>query len=172
MASSKEIAPVAQLSALAPVTREGLVIARSDKAKHPRIEAIPFQEAASKMAAIVMQSLLYRGQRTDGVNVEYIASALVQEIVQEPSLGLRYLTFDEIRYAIRKAVLYEDAYICVSSLFRAVVNYARNEGTEIQKEVNEAARKSDIESLKSSVFNTMTSAYAGAMLNNNKQSIK
>lgn len=161
-----------QLSALAPVTREGLVIARSDKAKHPRIEAIPFREAAAKMTAIVMQALLYRGQRTDGVNIEYIASALVQEIVQEPALGLRHLTFDEIRYAIRKAVLFEDAYICVSSLFRAVVNYARNEGTEIQKEVNEAARKSDIESLKSSVFNTMTSAYAGAMLNNNKQSIK
>lgn len=170
MASSKEIAPVAQLSALAPVTREGLVIARSDKAAHPRIEAIPFQEAAAKMAAIVMQSLLYRGQRTDGVNVEYIASALVQEIVQEPSLGLRYLTFDEIRYAIRKAVLYEDVFVCVSSLFRAVVAYAKSEGTEIQKEVNEAVRKDDIHALKASTHNTMISAYTGAMLNRNNQS--
>lgn len=102
---------------------------RADAVRFPRINTIPRDEAIVQMAEIVRSAMIYRGMKADATDVAVIAVALVDELLADTHLGLRYISFGEIRRAVRTAVLETEMYgVNVASLYRAIVAYARGEG--------------------------------------------
>ena len=55
---------------------------RADSERFPRIKTMPREQAVSGMTRIVSQAFLYRGQAADPANVQFIATALVEELIQ------------------------------------------------------------------------------------------
>ena len=105
---------------------------------YPRIGTTQFPDAVSKMREIVYASFLYRNQDTTPETINFMASALVKEILADTELGLKYLSWVEIGRAIRKAVLgagSEFYGVSVSTLYKALVDYAKNEGHEISRQL-------------------------------------
>lgn len=117
-----------------------LVEIRRHPERFPRIGTTPRDIAVEKMTPIVYASFLYRGQDVNEVAMDFIASALVDEIMADHEFGLQALSWMEIGMAIRKAVLGagKELYgVSVSSLYAALVDYAKNEGHEACKKANQ-----------------------------------
>lgn len=115
-----------------------LVEIRRHPERFPRIGTTRREAAVGMMAPIVWAAFLYRGQDATEDAVAFIASALVDEIMADHEFGLQALSWMEIGMAIRKAVLGagKDLYgVSVSSLYAALVDYAKNEGHEACKQV-------------------------------------
>ena len=113
-----------------------LVDYRSDPERFPRIKTFNLEDAAKKMVPIVWAACLYKGQDISDEKLAFIASALVAEIMNDRKYGLRQLCLEEIGIAIRSAVLGEgrEMYgITVSSLYAALVDYAKGAGHEADK---------------------------------------
>lgn len=104
---------------------------RADAVRFPRINTIPRDEAIAQMAEIVRSAMIYRGMKADATDVAVIAVALVDELLADTRLGLRYISFAEIRRAVRTAVLETEMYgVNVASIYRAIVAYAKGEGQQ------------------------------------------
>ena len=115
---------------------------RADAVRFPRINTIPRDEAIAQMAEIVRSAMIYRGMKADATDVAVIAVALVDELLADTHLGLRYISFGEIRRAVRTAVLETEMYgVNVSSLYRAIVAYARGEGQNASATVAQARNR-------------------------------
>lgn len=120
-------------------TKADLVAIRRDPVGFPRISATPRDQAISKMERIVYAAFLYRNQDTTSAILRFTATALVDEILADCHFGLQTLSWMEIGMVIRRAVLggAKELYgVSVSSLYAALVNYAKTEGHEASKQAN------------------------------------
>ena len=110
-----------------------LVSVRRDPVAYPRINATNRDEAIARMAKMVYAACLYRNQATTKAVVSFTATALVDEILADQQFGLPSLSWMEIGMVIRRAVLggAKELYgVSVSTLYAALVDYARGEGHE------------------------------------------
>ena len=141
---------------------------RMDSKKYPRLCRIDRNEAIRKMTIIVNTAMMYRGQAADATGVSLISSSLVDELLAEEKYGAKFLSIEEIAIIVKKAVLETDIYVSVSTLYRAVLDYCKGEGSRINREAATLKRKQDEESLRNSVVAPMLQAYTGAFIKEHK----
>ena len=138
--SNNEIAVAAQAPTLVAYNpKVDLVAIRRDPVAFPRIGRTTTEEAIKKMIPMVYAAFLYRGQQTTQKTIEFVATALVQEIQADTYFGLPSLSWMEIGMVIRRAVLggAKELYgVSVSSLYAALVDYAKTEGHEADKQAH------------------------------------
>lgn len=151
------------------VQQPSLLDIRMDSKRYPRICRIPKDEATKAMVKIVSQAFLYRGQTADPNIIGFTASALVDELLQEEKYRAKFLSMEEIAIVIRKAVLETDIYISVSSLYKAVIEYCKGEGTRLQNEASKIRRQKEEDTLRQSVIAPMLQAYTGELIKNTKK---
>ena len=63
---------------------------RADSDRFPRIKTMPREQAVLGMSKIVSQAFLYRGQAADPTNIQFISSALVNELLEDDKNGAGY----------------------------------------------------------------------------------
>ena len=151
------------------VQQPSLLDIRMDSKRYPRLCRIPKDEATKAMVKIVSQAFLYRGQTADPNIIGFTASALVDELLQEEKYRAKFLSMEEIAIVIRKAVLETDIYISVSSLYKAVIEYCKGEGTRLQNEASKIRRQKEEDTLRQSVIAPMLQAYTGELIKNTKK---
>lgn len=162
-----------QLVQLGTASGEDIMLAaRLDGETYPRLCNIDHEEAVALMASIVMMAQNYRGQHSAPDGVRIIAASLVDELLRN-DYGTASITFAEIREVIRKeALMQEDYYVSVSSLYRSLVAYAKGLGAQLQSKAAEINRRRRSEELRQSVVGTMVAAYSTAMIKSNNQNKK
>lgn len=143
---------------------------RMDSKRFPRLCSYPKEEAVFHMVKIVSQAFLYRGQAADPTNINFIASALVDELMAEDTYHPKYLSFEEIGRVVKDAVLTDtEMYgISVASLYRVILAWCKGEGSRIQREAADLAKKQQDKALKDSVIAPMLQAYTGQFINEHK----
>lgn len=137
---------------------------RADPARFPRIKTMPREQAVDGMTRIVTQAFLYRGQAADSTNIQFIASTLVQELLENDQNGAGNLSLAEIQAVVKRAVLTTDMMgINVSSLYKVIVTFVKTEGRLNQEQV-------DAERIYKQVRgdHPMITAYTGAFIRNHK----
>lgn len=113
---------------------------RADSDRFPRIKTMPREQAVLGMSKIVTQAFLYRGQAADPTNIQFISTALVQEILED-SNGAYNLSLAEIQVIVKRAVLNTDMMgINVSSLYKVIIAFVKGEGRENQSRVDALRR--------------------------------
>lgn len=153
---------------LITTVQSSLLEARMDSERFPRLCRIPREEAIGQLTRIVTNAFLYRGQNADPNNVIFISSSLYDELMQEEKWGARYLTFQEITYAVKTAILNEEVFISVASLYRIILDYCKGEGHRLQAQATELKKKQDADALRNSVIAPMLQAYTGELLKHSK----
>ena len=145
-----------------------LVEIRKDPERFPRIANIPRDQAVKAMTGIVYKAILFRGQEADPTTISFIASNLIDEIISERTFGLRFLTLEEAGRAIKKAVLEDSEMygVNVSSLFKVLLKYAKNEGHQADLKAREEISRS--RQIGTSPAMTMLMASASRMSKSNK----
>lgn len=113
---------------------------RADSDRFPRIKTMPREQAVLGMSKIVTQAFLYRGQAADPTNIQFISSALVQELMEDTN-GAYNLSLAEIQVIVKRAVLNTDMMgINVSSLYKVIIAFVKGEGRENQSRVDALRR--------------------------------
>ena len=113
---------------------------RADSDRFPRIKTMPREQAVLGMSKIVTQAFLYRGQAADPTNIQFISTALVQEILEDTN-GAYNLSLAEIQVIVKRAVLNTDMMgINVSSLYKVIIAFVKGEGRENQSRVDALRR--------------------------------
>ena len=113
---------------------------RADSDRFPRIKTMPREQAVRGMSKIVSQAFLYRGQAADPTNIQFISSALVQELLEDTN-GAFNLSLAEIQVIVKRAVLNTDMMgINVSSLYKVIIAFVKGEGRENQSRVDALRR--------------------------------
>ena len=153
---------------IVPGKQPTLLEIRMDSKKYPRLCRYSKEEADLAMVKIVSQAILYRGQNMEASTISFTASSLVDELMREEKYGAKYLSIEEIAIIVKKAVLETDIYISVSTLYRAILDFCKGEGSRINQEAATLKRKQDEESLRNSVVAPMLQAYTGAFINEHK----
>lgn len=135
---------------------------RADSGRFPRLKTMTDEVAVSQLIHVVTQAFLYKGQAADPTNIQFISSALLQEIRQDRTYGLPDLSMAEIQVVVKRAVLGEEMFgISVASLFRVIREYAKGEGHRNQQIVNNRRREA-------TPVSPIVKAYAGELIRNNK----
>ena len=113
---------------------------RADSTRFPRIKTMPREQVFDGMTRIVSQAFLYRGQAADATNIQFISSALVQELLEDTN-GAYNLSLAEIQVIVKRAVLNTDMFgISVSSLYKVIISFVKGEGRENQSRVDALRR--------------------------------
>jgi hypothetical protein len=113
---------------------------RADSDRFPRIKTMPREQAVLGMSKIVSQAFLYRGLAADPTNIQFISSALVQELLEDTN-GAYNLSLAEIQVIVKRAVLNTDMMgINVSSLYKVIIAFVKGEGRENQSRVDALRR--------------------------------
>lgn len=142
-----------------------LMAIRANPEKFPRLANIPRMKAISQMSVIITQAYLYRGQTTDNANVQFVSSALIEELMADTTYGARYISFAEISRVVKKAVLGTDNFfISVSSLYKVIMDYVKGEGHQAQKELQRLGAERVNKMMKSSPVYTMLLTEAARMI--------
>ena len=119
-----------------------LLEVRSDKERFPRLCSYPREQAIYLMLQEVMLAFQMKNQSADRSTLMFIATNLVDELNADyDHLGTKYITFEEIHRVIRKAVLGQakEMYgLSFASIYAAIVDYIKGEGTEIQNKLCKA----------------------------------
>lgn len=114
---------------------------RRDAARFPRIGTMNRKDAIDQMVAVVRDACVYFGTKKEASDIASTATVLVDEMRMDNNFGLKYISFAEIRRAVRNACLFSEMYgVSVRSLYRAVADYARGEGTQATREAQTAGR--------------------------------
>ena len=150
--------------------RATLLEMRADSTRFPRIKTIPREQAVMGMAKIVSQAFLYRGQAADLTNIQFISSALVDELLEDDKYGAGYLSLAEIQVVVKRAVLggSEMFGISVASLYKVIMEFVKGEGHRNQQQVLEQRQKETERILKESALAPMLQAYTGEFIRNHK----
>jgi len=115
---------------------------RRNTVAFPRLNTLRREDAVAQMVAVVRAACLYRNTRMEATDIAFTAAALVDELLTDTRYGLPFISFGEIRRAVRHACLYTDMYgVSVTTLYRAIVDYAKGEGTQANKAITAPARK-------------------------------
>lgn len=156
------------LDALTMTQRDALLECRRDPVKHPRLCYFDQDAAAERLRTLILKAFLYRGQKADDEVVTFVSQELAGELLRdEDGLGLNNISLDEVAYVVRKAVLGQSGElygITVSSLYRALAEYAKGEGhlLEVEARKGKAPAGSAVDAFLSSAAATI------AKKNNNK----
>lgn len=140
---------------------------RADFNRFPRIKTMPREQVVMGMAKIVSQAFLYRGQAADPTNIQFISSALVQELLEDDKFGSGYLSLAEIQVVVKRAVLggSELFGISVASLYKVIIEFVKGEGHLNQTMVNMSRRK---EALQPTAVSVRLQAATGNFVKNHK----
>lgn len=115
-----------------PTGQATLVDIRTDSKTFPRLHTYDRAEAVGQMNIILLMAFQYRGQQADAYTINQMSNSLIELLLEdEYSLGMKYLTFEEIKRIVRKAALGQgkEMYgISVSSIFQALADYCKGEG--------------------------------------------
>ena len=143
---------------------------RMDKKRFPRIGTFSREQAVLEMSKIVSQAFLYRGQAADLTNIQFISSALVDELLEDDKYGAGYLSLAEIQVVVKRAVLggSEMFGISVASLYKVIMEFVKGEGHRNQQQVLEQRQKETERILKESALAPMLQAYTGEFIRNHK----
>lgn len=142
---------------------------RADSQRFPRLNSMTKPEAVEGMTRIVSQAFLYRGQAADPTNIQFISSALVQELLDDDKNGAGYLSLAEIQVVVKRAVLKSDMFgISVASLYKVIMEFVKGEGHLNQKTIDDRKRDEAEKRLKASAVNPMLQAYTGEFIRNHK----
>lgn len=141
---------------------------RADR-KYKRLYEYQPMVAKDLMLKLVMIAFQYRGQQIKEDDAQYIASCLVDELLNdEDRIGTRCLTFEEITRVIKRAVLGQgrELYgINVASLYAQLADYCKKEGHDLEVQ---AAKQKAISEFKRSAVAPMLQAYAGIFAKEHK----
>lgn len=143
---------------------------RADPSRFPRLKSVTREEAVYEMSKIVSQAFLYRGQAADQTNIQFISSALVNELLEDRQYGASNISFAEIKVVVKRAVLggSEMYGISVASLYKVIMDFVKGEGCRNQHQIQDMKRKSEEESLKNSIIAPMLQAYQTELVNHTK----
>ena len=150
--------------------RASLLEMRADATRFPRIKTMSREQAVSGLIRIVSQAFLYRGQAADLTNIQFISSALVDELLEDDKYGAGYLSLAEIQVVVKRAVLggSEMFGISVASLYKVIMEFVKGEGHRNQQQVLEQRQKETERILKESALAPMLQAYTGEFIRNHK----
>ena len=139
---------------------------RADATRFPRLKTMPREQAVSGLTRIISQAFLYRGQTADPVNVQFIANALLDELLEDGKYGAGNISLAEIRVVVKRAVLDSDMFgISVASLYKVIIAFCKNEGHLNQPIVNMSRRK---EAQQPTAVSVRLQAAAGNFIKNHK----
>ena len=135
---------------------------RLDSKRYPRLASYPREKAIFEMTKIVTQAHLYKGQNADPANIQFIATALVDELQADMDrCGTKYISFAEISRVVKRAILQDEMYgISVASLYKIIIEYVKGEGHRLDKEISDRKLRSQQEEIKNSIIAPMLSVYA------------
>ena len=150
--------------------RASLLEMRADASRFPRIKKMPREQVVFEMSKIVSQAFLYRGQAADPTNIQFISSALVDELLEDDKYGAGYLSLAEIQVVVKRAVLggSEMFGISVASLYKVIMEFVKGEGHRNQQQVLEQRQKETERKLKESALAPMLKAYTEEFIRNHK----
>ena len=143
---------------------------RADFNRFPRIKTMPRDQVVMGMAKIVSQAFLYRGQAADPTNIQFISSALVQELLEDDKFGSGNLSLAEIQVVVKRAVLggSELFGISVASLYKVIIEFVKGEGHLNQVKIWEARRKEKDKRLQASGLTPMLRAFTAEFIKEHK----
>lgn len=149
-----------------------LVDIRSDNRRFPRLHSYERHEAVRQMNIIILMAFQFRGQQADAPTITQISSSLIDILNEdEYNIGTKYLSFEEIKRAVRKTVLGQgkEMYgISVSSIFQALADYCKGEGKVADKEARQlVSRQREIE-LRDAIVAPMLQGYSSDFLQKSK----
>lgn len=143
-----------------------LVEIRTDSKRFPRLYTYPRDEAISLMSGILLLAYQYRGQQADTYSLMHMSSALIDILLEDEfSIGTKYISFEELRRVVKKAVLGQGKEmfgISVSSIFQAIADYCKGEGRVASKKATEIAAKQ--RETKDAIMASMIQGYSEKML--------
>lgn len=150
--------------------RASLLEMRADPSRFPRLKSVPREQAVFEMTKIVNQAFLYRGQAADPTNIQFISSALVQELLDDDKYGAGYLSLAEIQLVVKRAVLggSEMFGISVASLYKVIMEFVKGEGHLNQQKILDARRKEEDKRLQASGLTPMLRSFTGEFVKNHK----
>lgn len=148
-----------------------LVDIRSDNRRFPRLHSYNRQDAVKQMSIIILMAFQFRGQQADAPTITQMSNSLIDILNEdEYNIGTKYLSFEEIKRVVRKAVLGQskEMYgISVSSIFQALADYCKGEGKMADKEAKQIASKQ--KELRNSIIAPMIQGYAETMVKQQKK---
>lgn len=150
--------------------RASLLEMRADATRFPRIKTMPREQVVFEMSKIVSQAFLYRGQAADLTNIQFISSALVDELLEDDKYGAGYLSMAEIQVVVKRAVLGESEMfgISVTSLYKVIMEFVKGEGHLNQKQIQERKQREQEQALRESGLHPMLQAFTGEFVKNHK----
>ena len=143
--------------------RATLLEMRADSVRFPRLKTMPREQVVDGMTRIVSQAFLYRGQTADKTNIQFIASALADELLEDGNGGGN-LSLAEIQVIVKRAVLDTDIYLSVSTIYKVITAFLKGEGRENQARVDNLRRSKK----PYSPGMTMITAATGEFIRNHK----
>ena len=113
---------------------------------------------------------MYKGQEIDESKADFTARNLQSELMSEEQYGAKFVTLEEIRRAVKKAVLTDtEMYgINVASLYKVILNYVKGEGHQADSAAHELVRAKRKAIAHGNAAETMLQVYAGKLNNNFK----
>lgn len=126
-----------ELSTIQQGDEPALIEVRLAPAKYPRVAATERAAALTTMTGIVGSAYMLLGKVADKEMVNFTAVNLLNEMLRDiDGLGTKNLSWYEVSYAIRRAILSADVMytISVASLYRALRAYIQGEGLKADKE--------------------------------------
>ena len=146
--------------------RATLVDIRTDNKKFPRLHTYRKEDAVTHMNVIILMAFQLRGQNADVQTIMQMSSSLIDILNDDDyGIGTKYLSFEEIKRVVKKAVLGQarEMYgLSVSSLFQVLADYCRGEGRMADKEAKEIASKR--KEIRESIIAPLLQGYSGEML--------
>ena len=153
-----------------PVEKATLIDIRSDNKRFPRLHTYRREDAINHMNLIILMAFQFRGQQADTQTIQLMSSSLIDILNEdEYNIGTKYLSFEEIKRVVRKAVLGQgkEMYgISVSSIFQALADYCKNEGKAADKEAKLIAAKE--KEIRNSIIAPMIQGYADSLVKQSK----
>ena len=146
--------------------KASLVEIRTNNRDFPRLYTYRREDAIGQMNIVLLMAYQYRGQQADVPTITQMSSSLIDILNEdEYGIGTKYLSFEEIKRVIRKAVLGQgkEMYgISVSSIFSALADYCKGEGRVADKEAKEIVSKR--KEIRESIIASLQQGYSGEML--------
>ena len=146
--------------------KASLVEIRTNNRDFPRLHTYRREEAIAQMNIILLMAYQYKGQQADVPTITLMSSSLIDILNEdEYGIGTKFLSFEEIKRVVKKAVLGQgkEMYgISVSSIFQALADYCKGEGRVADKEAKLIVAKQ--KEMRMSIVAPMLQGYADEML--------
>lgn len=145
-----------------------LVDVRTNAEKYPRFCQYLPEQRVSNMGKVILYAYTLYGQSVDNNKLMLMSQMLCDEVMNDADgYGLRYMTFEEMMYAVRKSLLSLDKEVYgvnIRSLYKVFATYARGEGKQAQEEANRRYKERQRKALESSSVGAVIDIAARAML--------